>query len=448
MAPRSKQCKNRAPGTEELVEKVKISGWERSKLSAQDHKLLKKMGLLKKEAMKMPRDESSPHPPISFRVTFVDFLTRGLAVPVHKFLRGMLFIYGIQLHQLTPNCLLHISIFITLCECLLGIHSHWGLWKRIFYLRRNNSKNVIYNVGGVCIFVRPKIGYFDVKFADSVQGWPRNWLYIKDESSDAQEYSLAPFNVVEDIQRRKSWAGEATAEEKPLQARKRPLWMYSSAEDADWISDDLSVKDLEKLVRRFTSLSKNHEVPSSFPVEPFSGIHALTENHRSLSSLPPLPEGGEVDERTIVADDSQELRVPLIETRSQIILTLLTLFLLLLPLLQTSARGRETMTKIPVHPNSPNPPPKNLLPKIRRSSTLTLRLAPLAHALHRAEERADDLEAKVKASETAHKKAEKDAAAVEDLRQRLQAAEDALSDKEAKQVEHENEISTLLETQS
>ena len=381
MAPRTKLCKNRAPSTEERVEKSKISGWERSKISAQDNRLLKKMGLFNKKAMKMPGDESSPHPPSGFRVTFVDFLIRGFSIPVHEFLRGLLFIYGIQLHQLTPNSLLHISIFVTLCECFLGIHPHWGLWKRIFYLRRNNSKNTIYNVGGVCICVRPEVGYFDVKFADSVQGWRKKWLYVKDESSTAQEYGLAPFDASEDIQRRKSWDAEATAEEKaatdaliariqelqntegaelsgvqiiahflrirvqPLQARKNPLWLYSGAEDADRVSDDLPLKDLEKLVRRFTSLSKNNEVPSSCRVEPFSGDHAppdvsaflrvvllffdcncfflcvlivlsfplvlfCLQNHQSLSSLPPLPEGGDVDERAVVNDDSQESSVP------------------------------------------------------------------------------------------------------------------------------------------
>jgi hypothetical protein len=53
--------------------------------------------------------------------------------------------------------------------------------------------------------------------------------------------------------------------------------MYSGAEYTDRVSDDLPLKDLEKLVRRFTSLSKNHEVPSSCRVEPFSGSHALPE---------------------------------------------------------------------------------------------------------------------------------------------------------------------------
>ncbi|KAK1680258.1 hypothetical protein QYE76_041106 [Lolium multiflorum] len=106
--------------------------------------------------------------PLDSGQLFVDFLVRGLVVPVHEFLRGLLFIYGIQLHQLTPNSLLHISIFITLCECFLGIHPHWCLWKCIFYLRRNNSRTSS-TMGSVCICVRPDVDYFDVKFPDSVQ---------------------------------------------------------------------------------------------------------------------------------------------------------------------------------------------------------------------------------------------------------------------------------------
>ncbi|KAK1648892.1 hypothetical protein QYE76_066697 [Lolium multiflorum] len=304
MAPRTKHTKNIAARTADHMEKEKISGWERSKISSQDYRMLKKMGLLKEEAMKMPGDES-----------------------------------------LTPNSILDISIFINLCECFLGIHPHWGLWKHIIYLRRNHSKNAIYNVGGVCICVRPEAGYFNLKFADSVQGWRKKWLYVKDESSDTQEYGLAPFDLSEDILRRKSWDAEATTEEiaateslvariqalqntegqeisgvriivhfvqirvQPLQARTSPLWLYSGASDAARISKDLSLKDLEKLIRRFTSLSKRSDVPSSCRVEPFSGTHALLANHQTLCSLPPLPEGGDVPDRAIVTDDSQETSV-------------------------------------------------------------------------------------------------------------------------------------------
>ncbi|KAK1693407.1 hypothetical protein QYE76_010104 [Lolium multiflorum] len=329
------------------MDKVEISGWERSKISNQDQKTLKKLGLLKKQdSLIFPGDESFPCPPIGYRVNFIDHLIRGLSTPIHEFLHGFLFVYGIQLHQLTPNSILHISIFITLCECFLGTHPYWGLWKRIFYLRRNNSRNFVYNVGGVCICIRLDVDYFDVKFPDSVQGWRRRWLYIQEEYVNSQEYDIAPFDGAVEILRRRSWDAEVTAEEKmatealmkrihqlpnthgeemsgvqitayflrirvqPLQARKNPLWMYAGEKDVDRVSKDLSVKDLERLIRRFSSLSKKHEVPTSCRVEPYNGSHALPENHLVLSSLPPLPEGGEVDERAVVTDDSQESSRP------------------------------------------------------------------------------------------------------------------------------------------
>ncbi|KAK1641948.1 hypothetical protein QYE76_059753 [Lolium multiflorum] len=316
--------------------------WERSKISNQDANLMKKLGLMKKkEALIFPSEESFPTPPIQYRVSFVDHLIRGLSAPIHEFLRGLLFVYGLQLHQLTPNSILHISIFITLYECFLGIQPNWALWKRIFYLRRNGSHNIAYNIGGVVICVRPDVEYFDVKFPDSVQGWRRRWLYVREECSDSLEYNIAPFDGSAKILRRRSWDAEATKEEKtstealmkrihelqntrgkelsgiqitahflrirvqPLQARKNPLWLYAGDKDVDCIFEDLSVKDLEKLVHRVSSLSKKDSVPSSCRVEPFNSTNPLPKKHQVLSSLPPLPEGGEVDDRAIVDDDAQ-----------------------------------------------------------------------------------------------------------------------------------------------
>ncbi|KAK1608991.1 hypothetical protein QYE76_032664 [Lolium multiflorum] len=284
------------------MEDVEISRWERSKLSNQDKRGLKKLGLMQKEdSLIFPGDESAPNPRIGYRVTFIDHLICGLSTPVHEFLRGLLFVYGIQPHQLTPNSILHISLFITLCECFLGTHPNWGMWKRIFYLRRNNSRSVVYDIGGVCICIRSNVDYFDVKFPDSVQGWRKRWLYIKDESVGNQEYGIAPFDGATKIIRRRSWDAEASAEEiaatdalmkrihqlqnthgkelsgiqitayflrirvQTLQARKNPLWMYAGEEDVDRISKDLVVKDLEKLIRRFSSLSKKDEHSSRNP---------------------------------------------------------------------------------------------------------------------------------------------------------------------------------------
>jgi chromosome segregation ATPase len=68
--------------------------------------------------------------------------------------------------------------------------------------------------------------------------------------------------------------------------------------------------------------------------------------------------------------------------------------------------------------------------------------------LHLAEKRANDLERKLKASEKARKKAEEDAAGIEDLRDRLHAAENALSDKEEKLPKREAAMIACFETQS
>ncbi|KAK1695538.1 hypothetical protein QYE76_012235 [Lolium multiflorum] len=81
--------------------------------------------------------------------------------------------------------------------------------------------------------------------------------------------------------------------------------MYASEEDIDRLSPDLQLKDLEKLIRRISSLNKRDTILSSCSVKPYSSTNALPENHPVLASLPPLPEGGEVEERTVVTDDNQ-----------------------------------------------------------------------------------------------------------------------------------------------
>jgi hypothetical protein len=74
-----------------------------------------------------PSTERIPKPPSGFRVIFLAFLLHGLSFPAHEFLHGLLFVYGVQLHRLTPNSILHIACFITLCESFLGIKPHFLL---------------------------------------------------------------------------------------------------------------------------------------------------------------------------------------------------------------------------------------------------------------------------------------------------------------------------------
>ena len=81
-------------------------------------------------------------------VLFKAFVERGLALPACDFLRGLLFFWGIQLHHLTPDSILHIAIFVPQCGAFLGIHPHFDLFKSLFSLNSYPNLRNIARVGG------------------------------------------------------------------------------------------------------------------------------------------------------------------------------------------------------------------------------------------------------------------------------------------------------------
>jgi hypothetical protein len=130
-----------------------------------------------------PSVEQIPKPRDGFRVMFFAYLLRGLSLPAHEFLRGLLFVYGVQLHQLTPNSILHIACFITLCESFLGIDPYFLLWRALFQLCPNLTLSKKPELGGACISLRSELQYLEFSMAASVQGWGTRWFYIKDRKN-------------------------------------------------------------------------------------------------------------------------------------------------------------------------------------------------------------------------------------------------------------------------
>ena len=76
------------------------------------------------EGLLPPKDQltiRAPYPKEVFsepcaneRVCFAEFLARGFAFPIHDFVRGLMYAYGVQIHDFTPNGILHIAFFVTL----------------------------------------------------------------------------------------------------------------------------------------------------------------------------------------------------------------------------------------------------------------------------------------------------------------------------------------------
>ena len=72
-----------------------------------------------------------PTPRLHERVVFLPHFLRGLGFPLHPFVRGIMFYYGLDFHDLAPNFILNISAFIFVCEVFLRIKPDFGLWLKI-----------------------------------------------------------------------------------------------------------------------------------------------------------------------------------------------------------------------------------------------------------------------------------------------------------------------------
>ncbi|KAM0901778.1 hypothetical protein ACQ4PT_019735 [Festuca glaucescens] len=228
--------------------------------------------------------------------------------------------------ELTSNAILHIARFITVCECYLGIHPHWGLWRYLYTVKRHVSGEGAYAVSGIIVSVRSDAEYFDFWLPASVQNWRNKWFYIRDVKASSQLHGLPPFSVVEHIKPKRSWKNKLTEYEaaevnglvakikglrdatskktfglqilstflkrriQPLQARVHTMWMYSGASDPTRaMVEELSSKELKTRIVSLTRLKCTDPLPGEPPVAPFGENKKLPEGHEVLEKLPPLP---------------------------------------------------------------------------------------------------------------------------------------------------------------
>ena len=108
-----------------------------SSVTEEDIKKLREARYLTGEISHMlpARGQVIPTPKLSESVVFISHFLRGLGLAMDPFVRGLMFYYGLDFHDLAPNSLLHISSFIVVCEAFLRITPHFGLWLKIFNVK-------------------------------------------------------------------------------------------------------------------------------------------------------------------------------------------------------------------------------------------------------------------------------------------------------------------------
>ena len=95
----------------------------------------------------------SPHE----RVVFFTHFVRGLGFPLHPFVHGLMFFYGLDFHDLAPNFILNISAFIVACEAFLHIKPHFGLWLKTFNVKPKVVVGQQAEYGGAMVGKMPNV---------------------------------------------------------------------------------------------------------------------------------------------------------------------------------------------------------------------------------------------------------------------------------------------------
>ena len=98
-----------------------------------------------------PRGQAVPTPKSNENVVFVSHFLRGLGLTLDPFVRGLMFYYGLDFHDLAPDSILHISSFIVVCEAFLHITPHFGLWLKTFNVKPKAVEGRHAECGGAII---------------------------------------------------------------------------------------------------------------------------------------------------------------------------------------------------------------------------------------------------------------------------------------------------------
>ena len=151
-----------------------------SSVKKKDITELREAGYLAKEiAHRLPaKGQIVPTPEPHERVVFLTHFVRGLGFPLHPFVRGLMFYYGLDFHDLAPNFILNISAFIIVCEAFLRIRPQFGLWLKIFNVKPKIVVGQQAECGGAMVGKMPSVTGLEGSFVETVKGWQSGLFYI------------------------------------------------------------------------------------------------------------------------------------------------------------------------------------------------------------------------------------------------------------------------------
>jgi hypothetical protein len=128
-----------------------------------------------------------PNPPYGYVVSFILFHERGFTALASRFLRGLCYHYGVELHNFAPNAISQAATFFGVCEGFLGIPVNWDLWVHLFRAELHTlptselrTRRAV-RAGGLALSVRTsrKEEYIPCTMTTNNSDWERGWFYLR-----------------------------------------------------------------------------------------------------------------------------------------------------------------------------------------------------------------------------------------------------------------------------
>ena len=144
-----------------------------SSVTAKDITELREAGYLTTEiAHRLPaKGQVIPTPKPTERVVFLPHFVCGLGFPLHPFVRGLMYYYGLDFHDLAPNSFLNISAFIVVCEAFLCIHPHFGLWLKVYNVKPKVVDGQHVECEGAMVSKMLNVIWTKGTFVETIIGW-------------------------------------------------------------------------------------------------------------------------------------------------------------------------------------------------------------------------------------------------------------------------------------
>jgi hypothetical protein len=138
-----------------------------------------------------------PNPPYGYVVSFVRFHERGFAASASRFMRGLCYHYGVELHNFMLNAISQAATFVSVCKGFLGIPVNWDLWVHLFRAELHTVSTSeprtrrAAHAGGLALALRSsrREEYIPCTMTSNNTDWERGWFYLRNADPHLPPYT-------------------------------------------------------------------------------------------------------------------------------------------------------------------------------------------------------------------------------------------------------------------